>query len=100
MQFYKLWHKDNERGTNYLVAAEDTAEAKQLLVDHLNEIANFHSLEMFHIGYASKRESDWITVWKEEDCWGWFGRTKMTAWEEWQECKRDEIKKVITEFKP
>jgi hypothetical protein len=102
MQFYKLWHKDNERGKNYLVAADGTEEAKQVLIDHLNQTANFHSASMFRVGIASKWDSDWITVWKEEDpgSWGWLTKTKTTAWEEWERCKQRGTKKFIAEFTP
>jgi len=100
MQFYKVWYKDKEKGTNFLVSAEDTQEARQLVTDHLNRIANFHEPSLFDIGYATQEDSDWITIWKKESSsWGHI-KVQTTAWKEWQCCKADGARKVIAEYNP
>jgi hypothetical protein len=101
MTFYKIWYKGNKRGTNFLVSADDTAEAKQLVVDHLNRIANFHTSDRFDVGYATKDETDWRTVTKKmSNPWAVDYTVKLTAWEEWLICKDINLKKMILEYSP
>lgn len=97
MQFYKVWKKDEEKGINYLVAAVDSEQAKSLVVKYTEYKVPKADLR---IGFATKFDSDWITVWKVTSGYGYGSKRQSTAWEEWESCKRADRSKVITEVRP
>lgn len=101
MTFYKVWYLHNPRGPHFLVSAEDTTEARQIVADYLNETANFHSGTLFDVGYATEEETNWRTIQRRKsNGWGSYFLDSSSAWEEWKACKLLGIHKMILEYTP
>ena len=99
MTFYKVWYLGDPKSTHFFVSAEDTQGARELVADHLNQTANFHSPSRFDVGYATEGEANWRTVHKQvSNGFGSRYPVSLSAWEEWKICKDIHIKKVILEY--
>lgn len=94
MHLYKLWLQGQERVLNYLVSAEDSDQAKQLVCEHLSNPTVYRDLR---VGFSDEHEAKHVTV-KTVNPYG--GSRHSTAWDEWISCKRSNVFRVITSFRP
>lgn len=100
MLLYKLWREGEKLGTNYLVAAEYSDDAKNLVCMHLAKYGDTQLLDttVWRVGFPNEFEKSWVSVWTDSNSNSWWSfKVHQSALQAFRGAKRPG---VLAEFKP
>ena len=101
MGLYRVYKKDEERDTNWVVLAVDTDAAKAFVILHLGGGSTSFTLKDFRVGFLDEFAKGYISVrTKQQYYWGLEGWKSLPLKEVEKIWKRTGKTGVMTEYKP